>query len=266
MLDFNANEINNVLNCLSTLLSVWFGAYLKDKKDNKISKQERFQRILELQVEVNLIENYILAYETAMDKKVFIDDIYSLSKFDIVFNPNLKDYTFLTDYNVYFVSLLDIISRQTKLVQGLTDSYISLLHVYTNIENSAVNANSVLLEQSRIELKNTFSRVKEAIKGFNILIITYNLVVKTSVQGNLDCAYNLRLRENIGSLSYERIADYKEDPLYTNWSKIVESGRRNPKNINWLIYSFTYKIKLVWANLKGFFTYKLIDCRKDNEK
>jgi len=38
------------------------------------------------------------------------------------------------------------------------------------------------------------------------------------------------------------------------------------KVLNWLICSFTYKMKMIWVNFKGFFTYKPINCRKDEEK
>lgn len=262
--DLNAIDWKTVLTVLGTLGSVWFGAYLKDKKESKVSKKERFQRILELQLDINLIENYILAYETAMDKEIFIDDICSLQKLDISFNPNLKDYTFLTNYNVYFINLLDIISRQTKSIQESIDCYISSLYTYINMANSI--ANPILLEQLRARLKNTFSEIKGAIKGLKILIVTYNLVIKTSVQGNLDYAYNLRLGENIVSLSYECIDNYQDHPAYTNWNKIVESGRRNPKNIRCLICSFIEKIKPTWTNFTGFFAHKPINCRKDKEK
>lgn len=86
------------------------------------------------------------------------------------------------------------------------------------------------------------------------------------MQGNLDYSYNLRLGENIGSLSYEQIPNYKKNPLYTNWSKMVESGRRNPKNIKCLICSFVDRIKLNLTNFIGFFIYKPVNCRKDKEK
>lgn len=267
MLNFyiNANDVNvidwkTVITILGTLVSVWFGTFLQDKKDSKISKKERFQRILELQLDVNLIENYILAYEDSMDKVFFIDDLPSLQKLDISFEHNVKEYTFLTNYNTYFINLLDVIARQTRLVQELINSYINSMHDYINA-NSVVNPNLLLQIQSR--LKNTLDEIKKSINGLKILIVTYNLVIKNSVQGNLDYAYNLRLGENIGSLSYEHIPEYKKHPLYENWHKIVESGKRNPKNIRCMICSYIDKIKLSWVNFIGFFTYKPQNCRKD---
>lgn len=207
-----------------------------------------------------MIENYILAYEDSMDKVFFIDDLPSLQKLDISFEHNVKEYTFLTNYNTYFINLLDVIARQTRLVQELINSYINSMHDYINA-NSVVNPNLLLQIQSR--LKNTLDEIKKSINGLKILIVTYNLVIKNSVQGNLDYAYNLRLGENIGSLSYEHIPEYKKHPLYENWHKIVESGKRNPKNIRCMICSYIDKIKLSWVNFIGFFTYKPQNCRKD---
>lgn len=262
--DLNVIDWKTVITVLGTLVSVWIGHKLTEKKEIEDKQKERFQRILELQLDINLIENYILAYEDSMNKVFFIDDLPSLDHLDISFNQNIKEYTFLTNYNAYFINLLDVIARQTQLVQKLIDSYINSIHDYINTANSGVNPSLLLQIISR--LKNTLDEIKKAIKGLKILIITYNLVVKTCVQGNLDYAYNLRLGENIGSLSYEQITDYKEHPLYTNWSKVVESGRRNPKNIKCLICYFVDKIKLNWTNFIGFFTYKPVNCRKDKEK
>lgn len=268
MLNFyiNTNNIDiidwkTIITILGTLASVWFGTFLQNNKECKISKKERFQRILELQLDINLIESYILAYEDSMDKVFFIDDLPSLQKLDISFNHNLKEYTFLTNYNAYFISLLDVITRQTKLVQELINIYIDLIHDFINTAN--LDANQNLLLQIHSRLKHTLDEIKKAIKGLKILIVIYNLVIKNSVQGNLDYAYNLRLGENIGSLSYDHISEYEEQPLYKNWNKIIERGKRNPKNIRCMICSFIDKIKLSLANFIGFFTYKPQNCRKD---
>ena len=268
MLDFYINtehseaiDLKTIITVLGTLVSVWFGAFLQNNKECKISKKERFQRILELQLDINLIESYILAYEDSMDKVFFIDDLPSLQKLDISFNHDLKEYTFLTNYNAYFISLLDVIARQTRLVQELINVYIDLIHDFINTAN--LDANQNLLLQIHSRLKHTLDEIKKAIKGLKILIVIYNLVIKNSVQGNLDYAYNLRLGENIGSLSYEHISEYKEHPLYENWNKIIKNGKRNPKNIRCMICSFIDKIKLSLANFIGFFTYKPQNCRKD---
>ena len=268
MFDFYINtenseavDLKTIITILGTLVSVWFGTFLQNNKECKISKKERFQRILELQLDINLIESYILAYEDSMDKVFFIDDLPSLQKLDISFNHNLKEYTFLTNYNTYFINLLDVITRQTKLVQELINIYIDLIHDFINTANLATNQNLLLQIHSR--LKHTLDEIKKAIKGLKILIVTYNLVIKNSIQGNLDYEYNLRLGENIGSLSYEHISEYKEHPLYENWNKIIKNGKRNPKNIRCMICSFIDKIKLSWANFIGVFTYKPQNCRKD---
>lgn len=150
--NLNVVDWKTVLTVLGTLVSVWFGAYLKEKKESKVSKQERFQRILELQLDMNLIENYILAYEDSMNKNFFIDDLPSLDHLDISFNQNIKEYTFLTNYNAYFINLLDVISRQTRLVQKLIDSYINSIHDYINTANSGVNNGLQLQIISRLKL------------------------------------------------------------------------------------------------------------------
>lgn len=268
MFDFYINtenseaiDLKTIITILGTLVSVWFGTFLQNNKEFKISKKERFQRILELQLDINLIESYILAYEDSMDKVFFIDDLPSLQKLDISFNHNLKEYTFLTNYNTYFINLLDVITRQTKLVQELINIYIDLIHDFINTAN--LDANQNLLLQIHSRLKHTLDEIKKAIKGLKILIVTYNLVIKNSIQGNLDYEYNLRLGENIGSLSYEHISEYKEHPSYENWNKIIKNGKRNPKNIRCMICSFIDKIKLSWANFIEFFTYKPQNCRKD---
>ena len=62
MLDFYINtenseaiDLKTIITVLGTLVSVWFGAFLQNNKECKISKKERFQRILELQLDINLI-------------------------------------------------------------------------------------------------------------------------------------------------------------------------------------------------------------------
>lgn len=111
----------------------------------------------------------------------------------------------------------------------MAERVIDLIHDYINTANLVANLN--LLQQIHLRLRNTLDEIKKAIKGLKILIVIYNLVIKNSVQGNLDYAYNLRLGENIGSLSYEHISEYKEHPLYENWNKIIKNGKRNPKKM-----------------------------------
>lgn len=169
MLDFYINtenseavDLKTIITILGTLASVWFGAFLQNNKECKISKKERFQRILELQLDINLIESYILAYEDSMDKVFFIDDLPSLQKLDISFNHDLKEYTFLTNYNAYFISLLDVIARQTRLVQELINVYIDLIHDYINTANLVANLN--LLQQIHLRLDLLHKKIKSIVK------------------------------------------------------------------------------------------------------
>ncbi len=262
--DYSNIKWDTIITVIVTLFSVWFGTYLQEKKENKISKKERFQRILELQLNINLIENYILAYEESMNNKFFIEDIPCLQKLDISFDCNLKEYAFLTNYNVYLVNLLDIISRQTKLIQNLIDSYINNVYTYINISNS--NLMSPSLPSVKLKIENTLAEIKQGITGLKILIVIYNLIIKLCVQGNLDCIYNYRLGGTLGSISFDHIPEYESNSLYKNWFGIIEKGRINPKNIRCLTCLLLDRINLIQVNFIGFWDYKPTNCRKNKEK
>ena len=113
-----------IITSVITLLAVWFGFFLSNKNNDKLEKKEKIKKIIDLQLTLNLLETYIVAYEESMGKEKIIDDIPCIQHIDIPFSTELKEYSFLSNYNIHFLNLLDVISRQNKHIHYLINFYI----------------------------------------------------------------------------------------------------------------------------------------------
>lgn len=257
-------DTETIITSIITLLAVWFGFFLSNTNNDKLEKKEKIKKIEDLQHLLNLVENYIIAYDESIGRENILENIPCIQPMDIPFSIKLQEYSFLTDYNIHFLSLLDVISRQNNQLHNLVNHYINSIKSYIDIYYT--DESQTHKERSKKDLERTYNYIKDAIRGLRILIVIFNKTVHSSILCNYNILCNSRLNGYCQSLSFENIFNFEEHQLYKNWIKIIEEGKVNPPNFKCFVCNVKNKIINFFKQIEFYFTYKPINCHKNIKK
>ncbi len=268
--NFNINQDSlgikwdTIITNVITILVVYL-AYLFNKRLNRINqKEDQHKKILHLIGYLGIINSFIVAYKALIDKKCF-DGIHTATLLPLeIDNIKTDEYLFLTDYNLYYLNVIDIINRQINSTKGLIEPTKKLIDVYNQAVVSGYKEDLPKVIES---LNNAFNLLGNEIKNLDILLFITAYSITKCIIPNV--GYNIagKIRKLLYFKDIEaEYPDYKNVELYKNWMDTVEQGAYNSPNIRcfWCSFwgSIMAKLNYIWL----FITVKPEKCPKRKDK